>query len=367
MSVPFPDHDFLCGNWRSLDDIARKTDGEFPIKLPLLNALDFDKVKDSVCAYRGWGLCSVDVVTIAEDGRIFLIEFKDTRKNPIAWLKKKGFDSLFLFWIVIGQSLSMNEIRDRAVFCYVITPETRYDDEIYSSLETLAGHRPTVPKPDQLEELKNTGLYGDVRLLEPSEFCSLIQKVGVVQTIDELKNRISTAYHLPRPRQSVPQARVDSTTNFKSSVYPIAELRMAYPFDQKIERPKSYEVLRVADAYDAGEEKATWEHDWQQPYPIMALMACCFDTFMLWCLAYHPEDRLNQLGLKLKGLIAFKGKPLTSLNEPPSDVHHEYRHRFWEIYSRQYTVQSNYGLSVLKQKGVYGELNYYHGEDEAVE
>lgn len=365
MSAPFPDHDFLCGSWRPLDGIARKTDGGFPVKLPLLNALAFDEVKNSVCAYRGWRLCSVDAVTIAADGRIFLIEFKDTRKNPIAQLKKKGFDSLFLFWTAVGHSLTMNEIRNRAVFCYVTAPEVRYDDEIHGALEKLAGHRPTVSKPDQLEELRSTGLYGDVRHLGPREFRSMMKDADVVQTIDELRAGVSITYHLPRPMRLVPRVR-DDAADFKSSVCSIAELRMAYPFDQKMKRSRSYEVLRVADAYDADDEKVSWVHDWRQPYPAMALMTCCFDTFMLWCLAYHSDARIDRLGSRLKGLIAFKGDPLTTLEEPSRAGSCEYRHCFWEVYSQEYAARSRYGVSVLEQNGMYGEICCRRCEDGAV-
>lgn len=350
MSAPFPDLDFLTGNWRSLNELACKTNEPFPVELPELSALDFDKIKDSVCAYRGWGLCSVDAVTIAEDGRIFFVEFKDTRDNPVAWLRKKGFDSLLLFWIAVGCSLSMEKIRDRVVFCYVYNPETRYDDEIGKDLQMAEGRRPIASKPDQLDELRNSGLYGEVRHLNPNEFCEMIRGVTVAQSIEELQRFLAVSYQPIRPRLPVPE--IDGPSgDFKTCVSPIAELRMPYPFDQKIHKEKG---LRAAETYDADAELVSWKHDWNQKYSIMGLMTCCFDSFALWSLAYRSQSPLSEVGKTLNARIEFLGEAPQAIPEPPNTSACAFRHRFWEIYSPHFN--NRFGLLVFEQVCIYNHI-----------
>ena len=351
MSAPFPDLDFLTGNWRPLNELARKTDEPFPVDLPELYALDFDKIKDSVCAYRGWELCSVDAVTIAEDGRIFFVEFKDTGDNPVAWLKKKGFDSLLLFWIAVGRSLSMEEIRDRVVFCYVYNPKPRYDDAIGQDFQQAAEEQPIASKPDQLDELRNSGLYGEVRHLNPNEFCDMIRGVTVAQSIEELQRLLAVSYQPIRPRLPVPGLDCASG-DFKSCVSPIAELRMPYPFDQKIHKVK---CLRAAETYDADAELVSWKHDWNQNYPIMGLMSCCFDSFALWSLAYRSDSPLTEVGETLNARIEFSGDAPPAIPEPPNTRADAYRHRFWEVYSPHFN--SRFGLPVFEQVRVYNRIN----------
>lgn len=351
MSTPFPDLDFLTGNWRPLNELARKTDEPFPVELPGLSALDFDKIKDSVCAYRGWELCSVDAVTIAEDGRIFFVEFKDTSDNPVAWLKKKGFDSLWLFWIAVGRALSMEEIRNRVVFCYVYNPGTRYDDALGQDLQQASGGQPIASKPDQLDELRNSGLYGEVRHLSPNEFCELIRGVTVAQSIAELQEWLAVSYLPTPPRPSVPRPCWTSG-DFKTSVSPVAELRMPYPFDQTIHKQK---VLRAAKTYDADAELVSWKHDWNQDFPVMSLMTCCFDSFALWSLAYRSDRPLSEVGETLNARIEFSGDAQHSIPEPPNTPRDAYRHRFWEVYSPHFN--NKFGLSVFEQVQLYNRIN----------
>lgn len=351
MSAPFPDLDFLTGNWRSLNELARKTNEPFPVELPELYAIDFDKIKDSVCAYRGWGLCSVDAVTIAEDGRIYFVEFKDTSDTPVALLKKKGFDSLLLFWIAVGRSLSMEEIRDRSVFCYVYNPETRYDDEIGKDLQMAEGRQPIASKPDQLDELRNSGLYGEVLHLHPNGFCEMIRGVTVAQSIAELQEWLAVSYQ--STRQRLPVLGLDCASgDFKTCVSPIAELRMPYPFDQKIHKVKG---LRAAETYDADAELVSWKHDWNQNFPIMGLMTCCFDSFALWSLTYHSDSPLSDVGKTLNARIEFSGGAPQALPEPPNTHKEAYRHRFWEAYSPHFN--SGFGLPVFEQECVYKRIN----------
>lgn len=354
MSAPFPDRDFLNGSWQSLDELARRTDAAFPVALPALSAINFDKVKDSICAYRGWGLYSVDAVTIAADGRIFLIEFKDTNDNPVAWLKKKGFDSLLLFWIAAGGTLSMDEIRDRAVFCYVSVPEQRYDDELGQDLEAAAGRRPMMSKPYQLDELRNSGLYGEVCHLDPSGFSTMIQNEGVASSVDELKNRIAMQYQPTRPRPSV-AGPCGTSGDFQADVSPLAELRMPYPFDRTMHRKHPESILHIAETYDANAQTVSWKHDWHQGYPFMGLMACCFDSFALWALAYHSDKHLSDIGGELNATIGFMNKPLPSIDEPPNNSVSAYRHRFWEVYSPHYGRKC--GLVVFEQECLYGHVD----------
>lgn len=351
MSVPFPELDFLSGNWRSLNDLACKTNEPFPVELPELSALDFDKIKDSVCAYRGWELCSVDAVTIANDGRIFFVEFKDTNDNPVALLRKKGFDSLLLFWIAVGRSLSMEEIRDRAVFCYVYNPGTRYDDELGKDLLMVGGRPPIASKPDQLDELRNSGLYGEVCHLSPNEFCEMIRGETVAQSIENLKQWLDVSYQPKCSRPSV--LRPDCTSaNFKTCVSPVAELRMPCPFDQTIHPEKA---LRAAEIYDADAERVSWKHDWNQRFPIMSLMTCCFDSFALWSLAFHSDRPLSEAGEILNARIEFSGDAPQVIPEPPNTLANAFRHRFWEIYSPHFN--SRFGLPVFEQECVYKSIN----------
>lgn len=352
MSAPFPDLDFLTGNWRSLNELACKTNEPFPVELPELFALDFDKIKDAVCAYRGWGLCSVDAVTIAEDGRIFFVEFKDTSDNPVAWLKKKGFDSLWLFWIAVGRALSMEKIRDRVVLCYVSNPEKRYDDELNQDLQVSAGREhPISAKPDQLDELRNSGLYGDVRSLSPDKFSEMIRGVTVARSIEELQQWLAVSYQPMQPRPSVPRSCCISG-DFKTSVSPVAELRMLCPFDQTIHKQKA---LRAAETYDADAELVSWKHDWNQNFPVMSLMACCFDSFALWALAYRSDRPLSEIGKTLNAGIEFSGNAQLAIPRPPNTPRDAYRHRFWEVYSPHFN--NKFGLSVFEQVQLYNRIN----------
>lgn len=352
MSAPFPELDFLNGNWRSLNDLACKTNEPFPVELPELSALDFDKIKDSVCAYRGWELCSVDAVTISNDGRIFFVEFKDTSDNPVAWLKKKGFDSLLLFWIAVGRSLSMEEIRDRVVFCYVYNPGMRYDDELGKDLQIAEGRRsPIASKPDQLEELRNSGLYGEVCHFTPNEFCEMIRGVTVAQSIAELQQWLAVSYQPRLPRPSIPRP-CRTSGNFKTCISSVAELRMPYPFDPKIHKQKA---LRAAETYYADTELVLWKHDWNQQYPIMSLMTCCFDSFALWSLAFHSDSPLLDAGETLNARIEFSGDAPSAFSEPRNTPANAYLHRFWEIYSQHYN--SRFGLPVFEQEHVYKSIN----------
>lgn len=354
MSAPFPDRNFLTGNWRSLNDLARETNAPFPVRLPELFALDFDKIKDLVSAYRGWGLCSVDAVTIAEDGRIILIEFKDTSDSPVAWLKKKGFDSLLLFWIAVGKTLSMDDIRERAVFCYVLNPETRHDDEFYRNLQAASGISPIASKHDQLDELRNSGLYGDVQEFDPLGFSEMIRTAGVARSIEELQHRLDIRYRPMQPKPPVPEPR-STSGDFKDSVSPVAELRMPYPFDRNLRRKHKEEVLRVAKTYDANAAMMSWGHDWHQDYPLMGLMACCFDTFALWSLAYHSDKCLSELGEELNAQIKFSGVAPQIISEPPNTSACAYRHRFWDVYSPCFN--DRYGLPVLERECLYGHIS----------
>ena len=351
MSAPFPELNFLNGNWRSLNDLARKTSEPFPVELPELSALDFDKIKDFVCAYRGWELCSVDAVTISNDGRIFFVEFKDTSDNPVAWLKKKGFDSLLLFWIAVGRSISMEEIRDRVVFCYVYNPGTRYDDELGKDLQMAEGRSPIASKPDQLDELRNSGLYGEVCHLSPNEFCEMIRGVTVAQSITELQQWLAVSCQPRLPRPSVPRPYCTSGS-FKTCISPVAELRLPYPFDQTIHKQKA---LRAAETYDADTELVSWKHDWNQKYPIMSLMTCCFDSFALWSLAFHSDSPLFEAGETLNARIEFSGDAPSAFSEPRNTPANAYLHRFWEIYSSHFN--SRFGLLVLEQECVYKSIN----------
>lgn len=351
MSAPFPDLDFLTGNWRSLNELARKTNEPFPVELPELFALDFDKIKDAVCAYRGWELCSVDAVTIAEDGRIFFVEFKDSSNSPVAWLKKKGFDSLWLFWIAVGCDLSMEEIRNRVVFCYVYSPETRYDDALEQDLQQASGGQPIASKPDQLDELRNSGLYGDVRHLNPNEFCEMIRGVTVAQSIAELQEWLAVSYQPIPPRPSVPGPCCTSG-DFRASVFPVAELRMPYPFDTTIHKQKA---LRVAETYDADAKLVSWKHDWNQKFPIMSLMTCCFDSFAFWALAYHSDRTLSEIGETLNASVELSGVAPRTILEPPNTPQDAFRYRFWEVYSPHFN--SRFGLSVFEHEGVYKNIN----------
>lgn len=351
MNAPFPELDFLNGNWRSLNNLASKTNEPFPVELPELSALDFDKIKDSVCAYRGWELCSVDAVTIAKDGRIFFVEFKDSSDNPVAWLRKKGFDSLLLFWIAVGRSLPMEVIRDRVVFCYVYNPETRYDDEFGKDLQVAEGRSPIASKPDQLDELRNSGLYGEVRHLSPNEFCEMIRGMTVARSIAELQQWLTVSYQPMRPRPSVPRPCCTSG-DFKTCVSPVAELRMPYPFEQTIHKQKA---LRAAETYDADAERVSWKHDWNQRFPIMSLMTCCFDSFALWSLAFHSDSPLSEAGEILNARIEFSGHAKQSFPEPQNTHANAYLHRFWEIYSSHFN--SRFGLPVLEQECVYKSIN----------
>lgn len=354
MSAPFTDKDFLSGNWQTLDDLARRTDGAFPVAFSSFHALDFDEIKNSVCAYRGWGLCSVDAVTIAEDGRIFLIEFKDTQRNPIAWLRKKGFDSLVIFWLAVGHDLTMEQIRDRAVFCYVSTKEERYDDQIAQDLNELAGEPRTSSMPDQLENLRNSGLYGEVCHFSPEEFGEMIERAGISRSVQELKGRLSLQY---RPSLQRPEAPMGDTasSDFKSDVLSLAELRMPCPFDLTAHQKHPAEVLHVAEKYDAGTNMVMWCHDWSLKFPVMNLVSRCFDSFVLWSLSFCPDKKISDLGSVLRAKVSFKGDALESIAEPPDVPSRAYQRRFWEIFSPHYSQK--YGLVVHEQECLYGQID----------
>lgn len=354
MSAPFADKDFLSGNWQTLDDLARRTNGAFPVAFPGFHALDFDEIKNSVCAYRGWGLCSVDAVTVAEDGRIFLIEFKDTQRNPIAWLRKKGFDSLVIFWLAVGCDLTMEQIRDRAVFCYVSTKEARYDDEIAQNLNGFAGEPIEESMPDQLEELRNTGLYGEVCPLSPEEFRQKIGQAGASSSIQELRERLSLSYRLGCPRPRVPMTETASE-DFKSNVLGLAELRMSYPFDLTAHQKHPAEVLHAGEKYDANANIVWWCHDWSQKFPVMSLMACSFDSFILWSLSFHSDKCLSDLGSELISKIAFKGNAPEKMPEPTNASAKDFRRRFCDVFSPYYSQK--YGLVLHEQEYLYKQID----------
>jgi len=80
-------------------------------------------------------------------------------------------------------------------------------------------------------------------------------------------------------------------------------------------------------------------------------MACCFDSFAMWCLAYHAGDRFDTLGHRLKGEISFVGDAPDNIPESPDGQKHEWLRRFWSVYAPYY--RDSYGLVVFENKSFY--------------
>lgn len=300
MGGVLPGKDFASAHWETIADIA----DPYPDVLPSISALDFDSVKNEICAYRGYRWCSVDAVTIAADGRIWFVEFKDTSDNPVAKLRKKAFDSLLLFWIALGQDFSMEEIRRRAVFCYVEPngKKARPSDEISAMFQKDAGETPEEPLPCQLGSVATSGLYNEVCAVDTNGFSVIVLNEHFAVDLVDLKQRITPARSFPMNAYR-PPLPVDSV-DFKTVVRPIVELRMVDP-DLQVEYDRS--TLELADRIDEGRSKVTYCHLWTCSYPVMHLATKSFDTFFMWALALHQNETLLSLGNRLLCEVVFDG------------------------------------------------------------
>jgi len=340
----FPGKDFLAGCWSPLG----KTAAPFPDELPDCGALGFDAVKTAVCQYRGYLLCSVDAVTVTADGRILFIEFKDAVVDPIAQLRKKAFDSLMLFWIAVGQKMSMEEVRDRAVFCYVVPnqePEV-YSDELAKMFQEEAGEHPAKPLPDQIDDLRLCGLYANVKAMTTRDFIGFLNSEGVATTLSELVVRIGAkcSASLRQYRTPAPVCSID----FKTHVLPISELRMSMPYDQIVQ---DRNPLLLADSYDSTCEKVTFGHSWQQPFAVMRLATKCFDTFLMWSTACHPEQSLDALSGVLTGEVILAGN--APVLTRPSHTS-KFVLDFYDAYCKHF--DESYGLKVFEDLKLYQKV-----------
>lgn len=301
MGAIFPGKDFVSGKWRPLSAVA----DPYPDAVPDVPVLDFDAVKNDICRYRGYRLCSVDAVVADCSGHFYFIEFKDVENNPIAQLRKKAFDSLLLFWIAIGQSLSMEEIRGRSSFWYVVPDDSRIDasDQLGVMFELEGGTYVAGPQPYQLGDIGANGLYAEVKTLQTSQFRAALEDVNLVQTLDELV-ACSSSSEATNVRQHM-VASVDSV-DFKTCVKPFVSLRMDLPF---VELTNKRDRLLLYDGYDSSSETVTLRYLWNEPYPRMILATKTFDTAIVWAAALHADKSLSDLGGLLNGKVTFIGEP----------------------------------------------------------
>ena len=300
MSAVFPGKDFISGNWQRLSIVA----SPYPDALPDIFVLDFDAVKNRICSYRGYRLCSVDAVVADRDGHFYFIEFKDVEDNPIAQLRKKAFDSLLLFWLAIGQSLTMEDIRSRSSFWYVIPDAScpSESDQLGILFESDGGSTLPVPQPHQLDAVGASGLYAEVKTLQTGQLRVALQTVNLVGSLREL---VASAGHSGMcPKQSV-RRTVDSV-DFKTSVEPFVSLRMDLPF---VELTNRRDRLLLYDGYDKDSETVSLQHYWNEPYPRMSLATKTFDTSIVWAAALHADRPLSVLGGVLSGKVTFIGEP----------------------------------------------------------
>lgn len=341
----FPAENFATENWKSIQELADDFIGPFP----KMRAVAFDAVKNRLCSYRGYRLCSVDAVTCATDGRIYFIEFKDVQRNPIAQLKKKAFDSLLVFWLAIGQGLSMDEIRSRAVFWYV-TPNdepTSVSDELIYWLDVVAGIETNSPQSNQLEELRSTGLYADTECMKWDQFVARIERLDVSTTVDEFLHTLEAVGPVVRERNRRIPRTIDSL-DFKTSVLPLVSLRSMLPYDRLTNRQ---DQLHLANDYDADKLQVTIKHDWSVKYPVMELAATCFDSFAIWCAAFHAGEAMDNLGSTLYARIDLTGTPPDFVCPPGAG---NFIRDFYDVYHCYWP--NKFGLSLYEQQGLYAEV-----------
>ena len=300
MSAVFLGKDFISDNWQRLPMVA----SPYPDALPDISVLDFDEVKNHICSYRGYRLCSVDAVVADRDGHFYFIEFKDVEDNPIAQLRKKAFDSLLLFWIAIGQALTMEEIRSRSSFWYVMPDGSQFSesDRLGVLFESDGGDTLAVPQPHQLDAIGASGLYAEVKTLQTAQLLVALQAVNLVGSLRELVSCAGRSG--ASPRQSV-QRHVDSV-DFKTSVAPFVSLRMDLPF---VELTNRRDRLLLYDGYDGATETVTLRHNWNEPYPRMVLATKTFDTSVIWAAALHADRALSVSGGMLNGIVTEEGNP----------------------------------------------------------
>lgn len=300
MSAVFPGKDFISGNWQRLSMVA----SPYPDALSDISVLDFDEVKNRICSYRGYRLCSVDAVVADRDGHFYFIEFKDAEANPIAQLRKKAFDSLLLFWIAAGQSLSMEDIRGRSSFWYVIPDALQPSaaDQLGVLFETDAGEDVQDPLPHQLDSVGQSGLYAEVRTFRTAQFTSALRAINVVGSLPEF---IASAR---RPSGNMRRVGLTcvASLDFKTCVRSFVSLRMDLPF---VELMNKRDRLLLYDGYDGETETVTLRHSWNEPYPRMVLATKTFDTLVIWAAALHADRALSDSGGVLNGTVTAEGSP----------------------------------------------------------
>lgn len=172
-----------------------------------IQALDFDEVKESICALRlppgekHLFYCSVDALLMTRDGLFCFVEFKnstkrgldeiddDTREGLKKSLWKKAFDSLSLAGMVVTPNgVAGRELMGRAILCVV------YRNSLQSAFNACnipsaygfdadlsrkhASSSISEEKFDtwDLDKLKEYGLYKDVRVDTEGDFVNWAKK-----------------------------------------------------------------------------------------------------------------------------------------------------------------------------------------------
>lgn len=342
MSAVFPGIDFVSANWRGMATVA----APYPDALPDCGVVDFDGVKNQLCAYRGYRYCSVDALVVGRDGRFYFIEFKDTTDNPIAWLRKKAFDSLLVFGLTVGHALSMEEIRRRAVFIYV-TPDGTHmadSDKLGVIFEESAGEAPPDPLPYQLANLRATGLYSDVKSFETAQFLAFIGSIGDFSA-DEIKTGAFVTCQLALTCHPCVSCSSLTSRDLKTCVEPLLSLRMDRPFDELTNRR---DQLMLADSFTAQTKCVGLHHDWAVGYPIMTLATTAFDSFVICAVAFDPGRSMDDSADAMTLASSFEGVP--PLFTRPSHAF-QYVYDFYDAYSPKWPVK--YGLDLFRDIGFY--------------
>lgn len=295
--------------WRKLQALAAhvhpdtESDTPYPDCLPAVSAYDMDAVKGEVCRLRAGGWCSVDAVTIGEDGFVYFIEFKDESRNQAACLRKKAFDSLALFKIRFASALSFDDICARSVFV-LVHPNAQAMSRPSLDLERMFREDGATRKPPaldyQLDELRTRKLYADVRILSSSELQDLFSRCPPAADEDEFIRRLSLLRPLGARKRRLPDVReaplgrllrdssgcpvVDDDSlmaiDFRDAAKPLLELRMMRPYERFLH---SRDRWFVCEAYCAAAHELCAYQDIgpSADYPLATLVNTAFDSAIL--------------------------------------------------------------------------------------
>lgn len=166
-----------------------------------IQAIDFDKVKESVCRFRlpagekQLFYCSVDALLMTRDGSYCFVEFKNSTKKGLLEIDndtceslkkslwKKAFDSIALAGLTIApDGVSGQELMSKSILCVVcrdcvdsafdrMNAKSAFDFEFDLSRKHT---KETITEEQfadwDLDEFKDRGLYKDVRVDTECDF-----------------------------------------------------------------------------------------------------------------------------------------------------------------------------------------------------